>query len=73
MKCPRTDLDKTEIDLLKLTLTIVNLLKFPKRDLGKTLLYRLKLTIITLTKLWKFPRQVWIKLHLTLFIKILHW
>ena len=40
-------LNKPLLFLLKLTLTLVNLWKFPKTDLDKTLLYRLKLTIIT--------------------------
>ena len=48
-------LDKTLVDLLKLTLTLVNLWKFPKTDVDKTLLDLLKLTL-TLVNLWKFPK-----------------
>ena len=55
-------LDKTLLDLLRLTLTLVNLWKFPKTRLDKTLLDLLQLTL-TLVSLWKFPKTGrWIKL-----------
>ena len=38
MNILKTGLDKTLLDLLKLTLTLVNLWEFPKTDLDKTLL-----------------------------------
>ena len=44
-------LDKTLLDLLKLTLTLVNLWKFPKTDLDKTLLGFTKIDLSTLVNL----------------------
>ena len=56
-------LDKTLLYLLKLTITLANLWKFPKTGLDKTVHDLLHLTL-TLVNLWKFSKTGrWIKLY----------